>query len=75
MNQERSLRVSPATMQPIIMVSDPRENNHDPTVPYQRCRHKVFTPPMPLATDGIRLLTQPTENIMLPSAFQGEGCR
>ena len=73
MDQERSLRISQSAVQ--TPTTTPLPSPHPvrfsctlPMVP-----PPVLTPPMPLASDGIRLLTTQTSNFMLPSAFQGEG--
>ena len=79
MDQERSLRISHAAMQPLTRHSpitplppiDPvRFTCTLPTVP-----PPALTPPMPLASEGVRLTTHPTVSYMTPSIFQGEGCR
>ena len=73
MDQERSLRISQSVLQ--TTTTTPLPSPHPvrfsctlPMVP-----PPVLTPPLPLASEGIRLLTTQTSNFMLPSAFQGGG--
>ena len=85
MDQERSLRVYPPTMQfpvqlpPLLqpqIQAPPRQVEPTQfsctllTVP-----PPILTPPMPLASEGVRLVTHPSSNFMLPSAFQGGGAQ
>ena len=84
MDQELSLRVSPPTMQPQIQVPPPLQPQTPLAPPPHmeptrfRCTlpivpPPIWTPPMPLASAGVRLLTQPSTSFMLPSNFHGEG--
>ena len=76
MDQERSRRISlqtmqPPTMQPQTLAPPPqieptRFSCTLPTVP-----PSFLTPPIPLASEGVRLLTQLSTNFMLPPTFQG----
>ena len=85
MDQERSLRVYPPTMQspvqippflqpqiqaPPLQVEPTRFSCTLPTVP-----PPILAPPMPLASEGVRLVTHPSSNFMLPSASQGGGAQ
>ena len=74
-DQERSLRVSPATMQPQTHVPLPPLEPSRFTCALPVVPPPLLTPPMPLASEGIRLLRQPSMSFMLPSAFQGGGMR
>ena len=79
------LRISPPTMQPPIQVPSPLQPQTLAPPPQMEptgfsCTlpivpPPILTPPMPLASDGVRLLTQPSTSFMLPSTFQGEGCK
>ena len=83
MDQESSLRDYPLAMQPPIHVSPPLQSQtHIPAPPVEPTRFSctqpvatppILTPPMPLASEGKRLLTQPSTIFMLPSTFQGGG--
>ena len=85
MDQERSLRVSPPTMQPPIPVPPlPQPQIPAPPLQVELTRFSctlpvvpppILTPPMPLASEGVRLLTHPSSNFMLPSTFQGGGAQ
>ena len=74
MDQERSLCISPAAMQP------PTTNPLPPIEPIRfSCTLPVVPPPiltplMPLASEGIRLLTQPSTSSCSLPPFRGEGC-
>ena len=54
---------------------------HSLLAPLEQPRFNCTLPEVPpqilarLASEGIRFLTQPTSNFMLPSALQGEGCK
>ena len=85
-DQERSLRFSPPTMQPPIQVPPlsqpqipaPRPLQVEPTrfsFTLPVLPPPILTPPMPLASEGVRLLTHPSSNFMLPSNFQGGGAQ
>ena len=73
MDQERSLRISQSAVQTptTTPLPSPLPVQFSCTLPM--VPPPVLTPPMPLASDGIRLLTTQTSNFMLPSAFQGGG--
>ena len=76
MDQERSLRISQSALQTLqTQTPTPLPSPHPvqfsctlPIVP-----PPVLTPPMPLASEGIRLLTTPSSTFMPPSTFQGGG--
>ena len=75
MDQERSLQIPPATMQP------PSHGPLPPLEPIQlSCTMPTIpppflTPPILLAFEGFWLLSQPSRSFMPPSTFQGEGCK
>ena len=73
MDQERSLRISQSALQSqnTIPLPSPHPVQFSCTLP--TIPPPVLTPPMPLASEGIRLLTTPTSNFMPPSVFQGGG--
>ena len=85
MDQERSFRISPPTIQPIfhptqptpsqtmIQLPPPETTTFNCTLP--QMLPPILTPPMPLASVGINPPTLSTPAFMLPSAFQGEGCK
>ena len=85
MNQERSLRVSPPTMQPPLRIPPlPQPQIHAPPLQVEPTRFSctlptlpppLLTPPMPLASVGVRLRSQPSPTSMLTSAFQGGGAQ
>ena len=77
MDQERSLLIFHAAMQPIT-----RHSPITPIPPIDPVRFRftlpivlppVLTPPVPLASEGVRLTTHPTMNYMTPSTFQRGG--
>ena len=83
MDQERSFRISPPTIQPIfhpkqpapsqtmIQLPPPETTTFNCTLP--QMLPPILTPPMPLASMGINPPTLSTPAFMLPSAFQGGG--
>ena len=73
MDQERSLRISHSALQTqtTTPLPSPHPVQFSCTLPIMP--PPVLTPPMPLASDGIRLLTTQPSNFMLPSTFQGGG--
>ena len=73
MDQERSLRISQSALQTqtTTPLPSPHPVQFSCTLPIMP--PPVLTPPMPLASEGIRLLTTPSSNFMLPSTFQGGG--
>ena len=83
MDQERSFRISPPTIQPMFQTPQPTPSQAIPQLqpteaPAFRCTlplmpPPILTPPMPLASVGIRPLTPSTSGFMLPSTFQGGG--
>ena len=84
-DKERSLRVSPPTMQPPIQAPPPPQSQTSaPPLQVEPTRFSctlpiipppILTPPMPLASEGVRLLTHPSSNFMLPSTFQRGGAQ
>ena len=75
MDQERSLRISQSALQKQTTTPLPSPHPVQFSCTLPMMPPPVLTPPMPLASDGIRLLTTQSSNFMLPSAFQGEGCK
>ena len=83
MDQERSLRISPPTIQPSFQTPQPAPPQTvappPPTEPttfsctLPLAPPPILTPPMPLASVGVTSLTQPTTGFILPSTFQGGG--
>ena len=73
MDQERSLRISQSVLQTPTTTQLPSPHPVQFSCTLPMVPPPVLTPPMPLASDGIRLLTTQTSNFMLPSAFQGGG--
>ena len=76
MDQERSLRISQSALQTLqTQTTTPLPSPHPVqfscTLPIMP--PPVLTPPMPLASEGIRLLTTPSSTFMPPSTFQGGG--
>ena len=83
MDQERSFRISPPTIEPIfqptqptppqtmIQLPPPETTTFSCTLP--QMLPPILTPPMPLASVGINPPTLSTSAFMLPSAFQGGG--
>ena len=80
MDQERSFRISPPTIQPLLQAPQP----HQPQLPAPpqpttfNCTlplvpPPILTPPMPLASESLHSFTHHASNFMLPSAFQGGG--
>ena len=71
MDQERSLRISQSALQTqtTTPLPSPHPVQFSCTLPIMP--PPVLTPPMPLASEGIRLLTTPSSNFMLPSTSQG----
>ena len=73
MDQERSLRISQSAVQTPTTTPLPSPHPVQFSCTLPMVPPPVLTPLMPLASDGIRLLTTQTSNFMLPSAFQGGG--
>ena len=83
MDQERSFRISPPTIQPIFHPTQPAPSQTmiqllPPETTTFNCSlpqmlPPILTPPMPLASVGINPPTLSTPAFMLPSAFQGGG--
>ena len=83
MDQERSFRISPPTIQPLFQAPQPIPTQTVIQLPPSETttfsctlllvQPPTLTPPMPLASMGIRSLTQSTSGFMLPSTFQGGG--
>ena len=83
MDQERSFRIPPPTIQPIfhptqpapsqtmIQLPPPKTTTFNCTLP--QMLPPILTPPMPLASVGINPPTLSTPAFMLHSAFQGGG--
>ena len=59
MDQERSLTISPATIQPVAHGSLPPSESPRFSCTLSEVSPSILTPPMPLASQGIRLLKQP----------------
>ena len=82
MDQERSFRISPPTIQPLFQAPQPTPTQ---TVIQPPFRNHIFqlhptlstasdpNTPMALASVGVSSLTQSTSSFMLPSTFQGGG--
>ena len=85
MDQERSFRISPPTIQPLFQAPQPPQSQTvAPPPPIQpttlNCTlpfvpPQILTPPLPLASESLHSLTHSSTNFMLPSAFQGEVCK
>ena len=83
MDQERSFRISPPTIQPLFQVPQPTPPQTvappTPTEPttFSCTLHlmptPILTPPMPLASVGVNSLTQPTTCFYFLPPFRGEG--
>ena len=82
MDQERSFRISPPTIQPLLQAPQPHQPQ--PPAPLQPTTFNctlplvpppILTPPMPLAPESLHSFTHHASNFMLPSVFQGEECK
>ena len=85
MDQERSFRISPPTIQPLFQA--PQPTPPQTMIQFPPTETTTFscilplmtppipTPPMPLASVSVGSLTPSTSGFMLPSTFQGEGCK
>ena len=80
MDQERSFRISPPTIQPLLQAPQPHQPQ--PPAPPQPTTFNctlplvpppILTPPMPLASESLHSFTHHASNFILPSAFQGGG--
>ena len=78
MDQERSFRISPPTIQPLLQAPQPHQP-HPPAPPQPTTFEctlplvppPILTPPMPLASESVHSLTHQSTSFMFPSAFQG----
>ena len=85
MDQERSFRISPPTIQPLFQPPQPTpQQTMTQLSPTETTTFSCIlplvpppipTPPMPLASVSVSSLTPSTSGFMLPSTFQGEGCK
>ena len=83
MDQERSFRVSPLTIQPLFQAPQPTPTQTVIQLPPSetttfRCTlplvpPPILIPPMSLASVGVSSLTHSTSSFMLPSTFHGGG--
>ena len=85
MDQERSFRISPPTIQPLFQAPQPLQSQtmalpppREPTTfscTLPLVPPPILTPPMPPAFESVRSLIHPSTSFMLPSTFQGGGVR
>ena len=81
MDQERSFRTSPPTIQPLFQAPQPTPIQTVIQLPPSETTTfsctlplvppPILTPPMPLASVGVRSLTQSTSSFIILSIFQG----